>query len=176
MSAKLTKRKVIPIHAGMERGDAENAVVEWFNLHRTDLLRYAGRMLPASESAEDVVQEIFYRVLKQKNPLALENPKAFLMTMARNAVIDRLRKIRPTSEVGEQIEGNPGQQTLKHSEMLVAIEQGLRDLPERCRKVFILKRFHGKETAEIARIMGVSPRMVQKYIARAMSHFYERLT
>lgn len=152
-------------------------VVEWFNRHRGGLLRYARRMLPASESAEDVVHDIFYRILRYPEPLSLRNPQAFLMTMARNTVIDRLRKIKAAPVFTERDEELfTLHHKMDHPEMMVAVERAIAELPESCRRVLILKRFHGLDTPAIARSMGISARMVQKHLAKAMAHLYDRLT
>jgi RNA polymerase sigma-70 factor (ECF subfamily) len=155
----------------------DDLVVEWFNTYRSGLLRYAQRMLPASESAEDVVQDIFCRILRYPDPTALRNPQAFLMTMARNTVIDRLRRIKAAPAFDENNEEISAlYQKMHHPEMMVAMEQAIQELPENCRRVLILKRFHGLDTPAVARSMGVSARMVQKHLATAMAHLYDRLT
>lgn len=134
-------------------------------------------MLPTSESAEDVVQDVFYRLLRQKNLLEMRNPQAYLMVTARNVVIDRLRSARSVTLLEEaHSDESMEQPTLAHLEMLIAIEKGLQELPERCRQVFVLKRFKGMDTAVIAETLGISQRMVQKHLAKAMVHLFDRLT
>ena len=175
----LKREKVVKLHPQPNKpaGRPDSLVMEWFNRHRGGLIRYARRMLPASEPAEDVVQDIFYRILRYPEPLSLRNPQAFLMTMARNTVIDRLRKIKVAPAIEEyNEEWFALHHKMDYPEMMVAIEQAIHELPEHCRKVLILKRFHGLDTPAIARSMGISTRMVQKHLAKAMAHFYDRLT
>jgi RNA polymerase sigma-70 factor (ECF subfamily) len=149
-------------------------VVEWFELHRADLLRYGRRILPFGESAEDLVQDIFLRVLRHKNLDTLINPRAFLMTVARNAAIDHLRRQKPLATL-KQEEAPPPSSPLQETEMLYAIEKAIAELPTRCREVFVLRRFRGLDTAGTARELRISERMVQKHLKKAMAHFRERL-
>jgi RNA polymerase sigma-70 factor (ECF subfamily) len=46
----------------------------------------------------------------------------------------------------------------------------LRQLPERTRDVFMLRRFEGLKHAEIARLYGISVRAVEKHFAKALAH------
>ena len=169
---------VVPLRPAAEAQSrkSRDLVGEWFKLHRNDLLRYARRVLPASESPEDLVHDVFYRILKQEDLSALRNPRAFLMTATRNAAIDRLRKLKssPLAEAGQE-EERLDRTAMDGSEMMIAIEQALKLLPERQRQVFVLRRFRGMDTGTVAEALGISTRMVQIHLAKAMTHFHEQL-
>ncbi len=168
--------KVIPLHqdSASPQDKARKLAREWFELYRLDLLRYANRILPAGESAEDLVQDVFYRILKQDNLETLRNPRAFLMTAARNAAIDRLRKKRPEPDQYQELD-LPEKSSMDEAQMVIAIERAFGELPQRCRQVFVYSRLRGLDTNTIARAMGISPRMVQKHMSKAMAHFQDRL-
>ncbi len=168
--------KVVPLRpdSATEQDQSRQLAREWFELHRQDLLRYARRILPAGESAEDLVQDVFYRILQQERLQDLRNPRAFLMTAARNAAIDCLRKSRTAPDLYLETE-LPAQSTLGEAQMIIAIERALEELPKRCKQVFVCSRFKGMDNSAIASAMGISPRMVQKHLSRAMAHFRDRL-
>lgn len=151
-------------------------VLEWYEMHRAQLLRYARRVLGSLEGAEDVVQDVFYRLLRQDDLHGLRNPRAFLMTAARHAAIDRLRKQRPQVDITVAEESlSPGEAALDGAETITAMGRALDALPERCRQAFVLRRFKGLDTSEVAQLLGISPRMVQKHITAALRHFEEHL-
>ncbi|MEJ8567975.1 RNA polymerase sigma factor [Elongatibacter sediminis] len=157
-------------HTAPDLGSRE-LVLEWFERHRAPLLRYARRVLPARESAEDLVQDVFCRLLDHPDLASLNNPQAFLMASARNAAIDRLRKLRPQADVADLDLRPAGGAPLDETELASAIGSALESLPDRCREVFVLRRFKGMDTAAVARRMGISKRMVQKHVAAALAHF-----
>jgi len=170
--------KVVVLHPSPDKSSQKfrELVITWFELYSGQLLRYARRMLPVSESEEDVLQDIFCRVLQYQLPEKINNPQAFLMVVARNTVIDRLRKISShphSDETTEDVYLN--QQVLTQSEMLIAIDKALHEIPNKSRLIFKLRRFEGMTTAEVASHLNISHRAVQKHLAKAMAHLYEQL-
>ncbi len=55
------------------------------------------------------------------------------------------------------------------------VAEVLRKLPYKCRRAFILHRFEGRTHTEIARELGVSRSMVEKYLIRALDRLRQRL-
>jgi len=64
---------------------------------------------------------------------------------------------------------------LDFNEMTVAYRDALSELPDQCRKVFLMRSYDGLTNSEIAELLGISMRMVQKHLAKAMAHFLETL-
>ena len=156
-------------------GDA-SCLATLFERHHKAVYQFCLQMTRHPTESEDLVQDVFYRILKQEDLPALRNPRAFLMAATRNAAIDRLRKLKanPLVEAGPE-QGAPGRALLDGAETMIAIEQALKLLPARQRQVFVLQRFKGMDTRSVAEALGISPRMVQKHLAKAMSHFHEQL-
>lgn len=181
MAINKSNAKVIAIttRQKQKQADSHKALVsEWFQRDRARLISYARRMLPPNLSAEDVVQEIFTKLMAHADLSLVANPSAYMISMARNCVIDYLRRNRESQRVSDtdnEAEGDDEENTLQYSEMMVEIEKALNDLPERCREVFILSRYKGLKTSEIAEQLAISPRMVQKHLVIAFDHFRERL-
>ena len=63
--------------------------------------------------------------------------------------------------------------TAQEALLLVA---ALGELPERCREALLLSRVEGATHLAIARRLGVSPKTVERDIARALRHCVERLS
>lgn len=179
MAIDKSNAKVISITARQKQADSRNALVsEWFQRDRARLLSYSKRMLPPDLLAEDVVQEIFTRLMAHADLSRVANPKAYMMAMARNCVIDYLRRNRESQTVthtDNRVADDDEENTLQFGEMIIEVEKALNDLPKRCREVFILSRYKGLKTSEIAERLGISPRMVQKHLVIAFDHLRERL-
>lgn len=157
-----------------------NKLDRFVQSYGSELRRYLQRTLSKQEDIEDVFQETFCRVLEDERADSLENPAAFLQRTARNIVIDRYRRNRlqlesATKGLGE-IGDYPQEDTfLDFGEMSSAYLEALAELPERCRQVFLMCRHDGLSNAEIAKNLGISMRMVQKHLVKALAHFHNRL-
>ena len=158
--------------------DNSEQVADWFESYRTALLSYARRLLPSHLNPEDVVQEVYTRILEHKNIQMIENPRAYVMTIARNTIIDMRNKQKGITTVTDDSERNDVSESfvsMNYGELSLAIEKAMEDLPEKSRKIFIMRHYKGLKTPEIASVMNISERMVQKYLSKALAHFYKRV-
>ncbi len=55
------------------------------------------------------------------------------------------------------------------------VQAAMTELPLRCQQAFYLCRYEELKSSEIATKLGISQRMVQKHVARALQHLHERL-
>lgn len=169
--------EIVPLRLA-ERNRNNATAEEWFARYRVRLRAYISRILPTGSSSDDLVQEVFSKLLTRENLDEIVNPNAYIKMMARNCVVDQLRRSRREQSftVDEEItESDEQSEWLQYQESMVAIEQALHDLPKRCREVFILARYHGLKSTEISQRLSISQRMVQKHLIKAYDHFRERL-
>jgi RNA polymerase sigma factor (sigma-70 family) len=144
-----------------------------------ELLNHFTRMVQDRDSAADIVQEAYARVLAQCQDIA--QPRALLYHTARNLVIDRHRRsvargeLEPVADGGEAMANVPApaawepETALASAQAVDAMLQAIEDLPPRCREAFILHRFDGLPHAEVAGRMGISRKTVEQHIALAMA-------
>ena len=166
-----------------ERGDID----EWFarNVlpHEPDLRRWLAR-IAADLDQDDIVQETYAGMAKDYR--AIRNPRAFMFTVARNAVIAHLRHKRIVSIVAiadlekvPLIDGQAtGEQVLVGREELSMLQQALADLPERCRQVLTLRKIEGLPQREVAERLGLSESTVEKHVSsgiRRCADWFARL-
>ncbi|TSE33918.1 sigma-70 family RNA polymerase sigma factor [Tepidimonas charontis] len=68
-------------------------VSQWWSLHQAELRRWLVARLPTPQDAEDVLQEVFLKALRQGERLThVAQPRAWLFEVARHALIDRQRQ------------------------------------------------------------------------------------
>lgn len=144
-----------------------------------ELLNFCARSLKNRESAADLVQETYARLLtlgRRGEPVT--DPRAFLYRTARNLIVDEHRRnaVRVAEPLGDLAEAEwpqaaPGDQP----EEAAAYAQYVRDilatietLPPRCQEAFVLNRFEGLSHQEVAERMGISRNMVAQHIMRAL--------
>lgn len=124
------------------------------------LYTYLSIKLGSSLDAEDVLQEMCYRLLKyQVRFRFVSNPSAYLFRMARNEAVSCLkqRKVHQTNPSGEKIS-----QVIQNSitgpdlNVLDQASKALAKIPDDQREVIVLKFFGELAFKEIARVCGVS--------------------
>jgi RNA polymerase sigma-70 factor (ECF subfamily) len=139
---------------------------------------YLARRLGCPEAGREAAQDIFLRLLLRPQAAPIENPRGFLLRSARNLAIDLLRAegVRPVIEPIEDHEDmlvDPVSDPARIAEArqrLRTLTDGIGKLPPKCRDVFFLHRFEGLTHREIATNLGISVKMVEAHLARAMLH------
>lgn len=72
--------------------------------HEAELLGFLAHRLRDRDLAEDLLQEVFLRAMRQGQGFCtLEQPRAWLFQVARNALIDHARTARPWVELGDDL-------------------------------------------------------------------------
>jgi RNA polymerase sigma-70 factor, ECF subfamily len=137
------------------------------------LFRYLQRLTGDEDVAEDIAQESFVRLLKQKLPE--DEIRPWLFTVAMNLVRDRARKnerrhrlLTSAPELVTRI--RLPDEDLERTERIASVREVLERLPERDRQI-LLMREEGFKYDEIARVIGVAPASVGTLIARALKKF-----
>ena len=144
-----------------------------------ELLNFCSRMIGDRDTAADVVQESYVRVLAARDTgQQVREPRALLYQTARNLIIDRHRRqaIRQHDDIDSlddaaqaaapsHLEPESLYAQEQHAQALVA---AIEALPPRCREAFVLNRFEGLSHQEVADRMGISKNMVAQHVTRAL--------
>jgi RNA polymerase sigma-70 factor (ECF subfamily) len=180
MSAQITQ---IPQRAasGEPRQSADvraSVVAQLFREHHRNLVHFIhARMGGPPSDASEVAQESYVRLLQLENTGAVSFLRAYLYRIAANLVIDRNLARRRRPEVSAEAVRDEFEQVADPFETersVLAADQYqqflacLQELPAKCRQAFELHRLRELSVAEVAMEMGLSDRMVRKYIARAV--------
>lgn len=150
---------------------------------RPKLERVIARRTGSLTLAADLAQEMFFKIdtIKVTFPTRADAERYFLRT-AINASLDHLKVEARRRAILQQASATAVPATVPSVERislardeLRRVEKALAELPEKCRAVFMLSRFHGLSHAEIAAELGVSQSLVEKYVVRALLHCRTRL-
>ena len=154
---------------------ANGPLAELVKRYRGPLLTYFSRHAHPDD-AEDLVQETFVRLLRKKDSDSIENPEAFLFTIARNLTYDRSRRRQtysrhfdPSAEADTATELYGPERVLQGREALQGLLEGLADLSQQTRDIFLLNRLEGMKYAEIAELYGISRSAVEKHMIKALA-------
>lgn len=122
--------------------------------------------------ADDVLQETLLRTSKSARYTELENPLAYMITVAKSVLYDHQRKKLPNSVdwQSEELEAanDSPENSYYHVQKLAFIESILRDMSPLRRDVFIMRRVEGLSREDIANRLNVSVEVVKKHLTRAM--------
>ena len=81
-------------------------MIQAWQQHEAELFNFLASRLNTLEDAEDLIQELFIRLLQQGEKFcSIKQPRAWLYHVARNALIDRYRKQRSFVELDENLYG-----------------------------------------------------------------------
>ncbi|SEQ41794.1 RNA polymerase sigma-70 factor, ECF subfamily [Solimonas aquatica] len=178
---QVSKEPVAAEHRPLDAAARSEMVRRLFQEHNRALIGFLVVKLRSEAEAQDVAQEAYVRLLQLEQGSAVSFLRAHLFAIAGNLAIDRLRQrqVRERNspqDFFEELLTRPGpdRSALAQQELEV-IKSALKELPEKCRRAFMLHVFAEKSVVEIAAEMQLTDRMIRHYIARAMSHCRQRL-
>jgi len=157
----------------VKKGKVEKMAV-LFEKHHVSLFNFFMRLTGNRNICEDLVQDVFMRMLKYRS--TYQGRSKFTLWMyqiARNAHIDFLRKKKNTLPLDEQwsepitSEASPAE-TLEGGQEVQLMRQALAQLPLKKREVLILSRYQNLKYKEIAELMDCHIGTVKAHVHRAI--------
>jgi RNA polymerase sigma factor (sigma-70 family) len=140
------------------------------------------RRLGSAELADEALQDTWLRLTRGGDVGVVRSPDTYLFRIALNVAADRReaehRRLSQTEveaalHIADEVL-DPAQIVEARSEF-AALERALQEISPRRRAIFIMARVEEVAHDEIARRFGISPRMVEKELRRALDHCSGRL-
>lgn len=138
----------------------------------------------SAAAADDIVQEAYSRIVRQLDVAPINSGRGYFFTVARNILFEQLRRerlVRIDSVV--EIDSLNIIDDMALPERVVAARQQLArvarligKLPERCRRILLLRRVEGMSQREVARVVGVTENVVEKDVALGVRRILEMLS
>jgi RNA polymerase sigma-70 factor (ECF subfamily) len=150
-----------------------------FDRYHGTLLDFFCRMLGNRSTAEDLVQDVFFRILKYRKTYRDQSHfTTWMFHIARNTRFDHFKKHR--GEVGFPEEGIdipsrgpfPSQQ-FERDQQTDLLKAALMDLPEEKRELLVLARYQEMKYEDIAQLLGVEVGVVKVRVHRAVKELRE---
>jgi RNA polymerase sigma-70 factor (ECF subfamily) len=130
------------------------------------VFRFILKNLRHEEDARDVVQTAFEKLWRARDEVDSAKSKSYLFTVAYNAMIDHLRKVKRVYLREEFGEETKVQHRHIHNAKAV-LEEALARLSETQRSLVLLKDYEGYNYEEIGQITGLNASQVKVYLHRA---------
>lgn len=172
--------------------EQDRQISEIIAKERSRLRNFIRRRVPDPSDVEDIVQDVFFRLLEANRLLMpIDHVTGWLFRVARNRITDLFRKKKPElfsdaaveDEEGELMqiedllpspEAGPDALYLRHM-LLDELELALDELPDEQREVFVAHELEGRSFREIAEETGVSVNTLLSRKRYAVLHLRERL-
>ncbi len=167
--------------ASMEGARSEVDLAALVETYSALLFRVAHSVLRSRAEAEDVVQDVFVRVLEHRRSLPeVREMRVWLIRIAWNLALDRRRRIRPEQldqSFAESLAGSnvPADKALDEAQRMKSVLRELGRLPKGERHVLLLSAIEELGTAEMAEVLGRSESAIRALLFRARTRLRERL-
>ena len=160
---------------------------ELFARYFRSLVTYAYRYVNDWNVSEDIVQDVFMALWVNRNEIDFEEPvKPYLYRATYNRSINHLnsvlvqRRVDHTDNLDELIDYEILSYNQHDNLLLKEIEEEIssfvKTLPEQRKKVFLLSREENMKNKEIAFLLNISEKTVEKHITKALSDIRTHLT
>ena len=148
---------------------------EVYMMYYPALNRYACTMVKDDAVAEDMVHNVFLKLVENGDALSYSiHLKAYLYRAVYNECMNHIKHEHiVTGYQNQKIAANDQSQqadrtSIQHKELKQAVTTALNLLPEQCRKVFQLSRYEELTYKEIAAVMNISVNTVEKHMVKAL--------
>lgn len=152
----------------------------FFKNHAKSLRNYLYYKYGNEEQAEDVAQEAFIKLWENCANVPLEKAKSFLYTVANNTTLNQIAHQKVVLEYSKKStpKGTDNQSPeflMEEDQFKVKLQNAIANLTEAQRTAFLLHRIDGKKYHEIAEILGISVKAVEKRLHGALTELRKEI-
>ena len=151
---------------------------ELWRRHADSLLLYATTIVGDRPAAEDVLQNVFVRLLAVATPPALESESAYLFRAVRNEALNAIRSRRAAARAFERLFEGPRDEEAPDSENLDfgrEVSLALLQLPRDEREAVVLKIWSDLSFPEAAQVAGIPEKTLEHRYYRGLAALKEKL-
>lgn len=152
-----------------------SSFTEIYNRYNTLLYTYAYKKLQDTESAKDIIQEVYVYLWNSRENLDIQTTlSGYLYKAVLNRILNIFRHIAITQEhvasFKETINDAPAgtDYRIREKDLAILIEKEINNLPEKMREIFQLRRKEYLTNKEIAERLDISEHTVHTQIKRAL--------
>ncbi|PAW50891.1 RNA polymerase subunit sigma [Pseudomonas moraviensis] len=146
--------------------------------HHSWLTGWLRRRLGCPDSAADLAQDTFIRVLSAREPVAIIEPRAFLTTLAKRVLFNHYRRqdlerayLETLAQMPEMLAPSEEDKAII-LQTLIELDQLLDGLPRLVKRAFLLAQVDGLTYPQIAAELGISVATVKRHLHKAALRCY----
>ena len=174
---ELTDQVLVPLLLNRNEGAFETVFKRYFK----DLHAYACSILKAEVYAEEMVQQVFFKLWDRNQQLQVQGSlAAYLYRSVHNECLNHLKhlKVRHVHQAyatHHAVHHAEDADPVRLEELEKRIDIAMNRLPEQCRTIFQLSRFEELRYREIADKLGISVKTVENQMGKALRIMREEL-
>jgi RNA polymerase sigma-70 factor (ECF subfamily) len=145
-------------------------------LHEPELRGWARHRLGSAEDAEDLMQDLFLKALRQGERFcSVHNARAWLFEVARNTLADRLRVSRDTLELPDDL-ANISEDTDAVDSLTACLPRVLSELTDEDREAISLCDLQSMPQGDFAKLKGLTLSAAKSRLQRARLRMKQQMT
>ena len=176
----LDRARLAAVVAGGGGAGAFACVVSAWQAHEAELRGYLRHRVGNDQAADDVVQDVFVKAMRQgRGFCVLDNPRAWLFQVARNALVDRLRTAHVHELLTEEIVDSAApdvEATAPIDALSECVARTLSELAPEDAAILRACDLNGQAQREFADANGLSLPAAKSRLLRARQRLRDRLT
>ena len=150
----------------------DKSALQWlFDQYYTPLVHYALKIIADPESSEEIVQDVFIAIWKNRAKSDIQSYKAYLSRAVRNRCITYIHSAvkhhAPMEHDGVASQAYSHTPSMEYKELADALQEAENRLPKQTRLVFSLSRHSELTYQEISKELDISVKTVEYHISKA---------
>lgn len=170
----------------------EIKITQAFEQERQKLFNFIRKRVKSTVDAEDIMQDVFYQLVRVSKEMSIERVSSWLFQVARNRITDTYRKKSSLrfSDIGSKV--NEEEESIQFEDYIPdlgdlpdaqmsremvweVLEEGLEELPVEQREVFVMHEFEGVSFKEMSEKTGEQVNTLISRKRYAILHLREKL-
>ena len=151
----------------------------YYALHRDEIAGFIAMRIADSEEAQDLVQDLFLRLLSGQRLITPQTLPCLIYTMARHQVADYYRRRHVYEEYEHYLKNTDSTEEMESvisaRQLMERMERSLARLSESCREVYRLHIYDGMKVSEIAQELSLPYKQVENRLGQARKTIRQQL-
>ena len=145
-------------------------IANFYTVYQAELVNFAISRLGNREESEDLVQDVFIKMMSFEGIINEATIKSFAFTIAANKVKDHLRrrifrhKMEENAKYEMELQHSHVERVAEYHDTLRMVNDSMARLSPACAKVYRMSLFEDMATGDIAQEMNVSKRTVESQL------------
>ena len=145
-------------------------IANFYTVHHAELVNFATSRLGNREEGEDLVQDVFIKMMSFEGIINEATIKSFAFTIAANKIKDHLRrrifrhKMEENAKYEMELQHSHVERVVEYHDTLRMVNDSMARLSPACAKVYRMSLFEDMTTGDIAQEMNVSKRTVESQL------------
>jgi len=160
---------------GISQTDFDQIFINWYDPIRNFIYYKTGDV----QMAEDIAQDTFLKIWEKRTEIKVQTVKSLLYTVANNLFINNIEHQKVTFKFVNTNKStnvaNAADYELEMQEFDTLLQKALADLNEKQRTVFLMNRVDELTYNQIAEVLGLSVKAIEKRMEKALVFLRKRI-